>query len=156
MSDETKKDKKVKRLLLLAILIACAAVYMWQRRGLSINGWGSDLNAALVTAKAEDQRVVVFFVASPPSRVAQRIASAVISMPDNVSALSKSGFVPVVVEVDRNTKDELSTKYNLSSKGLPTLMILNAEGEEITRREGTAGTNEVGFRADFLEEGLKK
>ncbi len=156
MSDETKKDKKVKRLLLLAILIACAGVYMWQRRGLSIDGWGGDLNAALVTAKAEDQRVVAFFVANPPSRVAQRIASAVISKPDNVAALSKSGFVPVVVEVDRNTKDELSMKYKLSSKGLPTLMILNAEGEEITRREGTAGTSEVAFRAEFLEEGLKK
>ena len=156
MSDETKKDKKVKRLILLAILIACAGIYMWQRRGLSIDGWGGDLTAALVTAKAEDQRVVVFFVASPPSRVAQRIASAVISKPDNVVALSAGGFVPVVVEVDRNAKDELSTKYKLNSKGLPTLMILNADGKEIARREGTAGTNEVGFRSEFLKEGLKK
>jgi hypothetical protein len=156
MSNETKKDKNVKRLLLLAILIACAGVYMWQRRGLSIDGWGGDLNAALVTAKEKDQRVVVFFVANPPSRVAQRIASAVIAKPDNVAALSKSGFVPVVVEVDRNARDKLATKYKLKSKGLPTLMILDAEGKEITRREGTAGTNEVAFRADFLEEGLKK
>jgi hypothetical protein len=156
MSNETKKDKKVKRLILLAILIACAAVYMWQRRGLSIDGWGSDLDAALVTARDEDRPVVAFFVARPPSRVAQRIASAVISKPDNVAALSAGKFVPVVVEVDRNAKDELSTKYKLTSKGLPTLMILTADGEEITRREGTAGTSEVPFRAEFLEEGLKK
>jgi len=43
----TKSNKKTRLVLLLLILAAAAGIYMYQRRGLSISGWDSNIDAEI-------------------------------------------------------------------------------------------------------------
>ncbi len=119
---------------------------MVQQRGLSISGWGDNLQDALKQAKAEARPVVVFFVKSTPSAIARENAKR-IRKKGNRKALKNGRFIPVIVELSTSLDSETARRYKI--KQLPTLMVIRSDGTERNRHEGEIG--EVPFRGDFLE-----
>lgn len=140
------RDRWIKIGFVLVLVAAVVAVYLFQKRDLSIQGWGNDLNAALSKAKAENRMVVAFFVSSPPSDTAKQIARRRIPKGDNQKALKEGNFIPVVVSLNNALESEPAMKYGLTK--LPTLMVLLPDGTERNRNEGMIG--EVDFRQNLL------
>lgn len=135
----------IKKALLLAIVFAMVAVYFYQRRGLDIRGWGEDLNAALVQAKAENRPLVVLFANKSQTPTARALKKH-INRPGNRKALKQGNYITVIVPLDNALDSELARKYKI--KSLPTLLLLRPDGTEHNRTVGNIG--EVSFRQNFL------
>lgn len=146
------RDRWIKIGFVLVLIAVAVAIYSFQRRRLSIEGWGNDLGAALTQGKAERRMIVAFFVNNPPSEIARTIAKRRIPKPDNVKALKDGKFLTVVVSLDDGLDSDLARKYQL--KALPTLMVLRPDGKERNRHEG--GIGEANFRQNFLANTGKK
>jgi len=146
-TSKSSRDRWIKIGFVLILIAVAIAIYSFQRRDLHIEGWGNDLNAALAQAKAENRKVVAFFVSSPPSDTAKEIAQRRISKADNQQALKDGNFILVIVTVDSNLdSDPIAQTYKLTK--LPTLMVLLSDGTERNRNEG--GIGEVDFRQQLL------
>lgn len=92
--------------------------------------WRSDLAAALSEARLNHKRVLVDFSASwcPPC-----IAMKHEVWPDpDVARAIDSGYVPVVVDADRD--NGWSARYQV--EGIPAVLILDADGRIIKRNDG--------------------
>jgi len=144
-----RSTKKVRLILLLVILAVAVGIYMYQRRSLSIDGWGNDIDKAMNQAKEEQCPVVVFFVSRTPSQIAKGIKKKVIPKKGNQDALEKGKFIKVICSVDSDLKSETAKKYKLVK--LPTLIAFNPIGTEYSRLEGTNAKDEVGFRDALLK-----
>ena len=104
--------------------------------------WSADLSKALVQAKAEHKPVLLSFTGSDWCEACISLDKAVFSAADFISFAS-SNFIPVQLdfplkklqndEVARSNA-QLEEKYKV--EGLPTLLVLNADGKEIWRRAG--------------------
>ncbi|HNX26150.1 MAG TPA: hypothetical protein PKK48_01955 [Phycisphaerae bacterium] len=145
---DTRK-RKGKLIFLVAIVAVCAAVYMYQRKDLTIPGWRSNFDVALAEARKEGKMMVVLFTAQPPGEIARAIAVRV-NMPANRDALfgkdGKSGrYIPACVSVSKSSP--LVRKYDITQ--LPALMVLYPDGSVRNRHDGEIG--EVPFRVEFLE-----
>lgn len=136
------------KLIFLGVALAGAAVVFFfiQRRPPPLPGWGSDLQAALGRAATENRRLLVFFMDSPPSSTAHRLAKVPLGKKANRQALEKGNFLLVKVTMDRIARKKWSERFNITK--LPTLLILAPDGEELNRRQGYVG--EVAFRSEFL------
>ncbi len=144
-----KSNKRGRLVLLLLILAVAVGIYMYQRRGLSITGWGDDITAAMKEAKEKQQPVVVFFVGRTPSPIAEEIKNKVIPKPGNQKALKEGKFIKVIVALDSGLKDQTAKKYKITK--LPTLIAFGPSGKEYNRLEGTNAKDEVGFRNKLLK-----
>ncbi len=99
-------------------------------------GWSTDLEQAIVKAKAENKSVLVEFTGSDwcPPCIAMR--KNVFSKQEFVDAASKNF---ILVELDFPQGDEalkkknepMAKKYNI--EGFPTVVLLDSEGKEFTR-----------------------
>lgn len=145
-TSKSSRDRWIKIGFVLILIAVAIAIYSFQRRDLRIEGWGNDLNAALAQAKAENRKVVAFFVSTPPSDTAKEIAQRRIPKPDNLQALKEGNFIPVIVTVDNRLESDVAKKYKLTT--LPTLIVLLPDGTERNRNEGMIG--EVDFRQQLL------
>ncbi len=143
---KSNRERRVKIGFVVLLLVAVAGVIMIQRRGLEIEGWGKDLEAALQQGEAEDRPIVVFFVSSPPSNTAKTIQTHILR-PANQQSLKDGKFIPVIVELSSSLDSDVARRYQV--RGLPTLMVLTPGGKERNRSEGNIG--EVPFRQEFLE-----
>jgi len=144
------RDRLIKRLFILALLVAAALVYFLQLEGPSFPGWDeTDLSAALETAKQKDRPVLVYFISSRPSQIARRMAKTTLAKRDNREAIDSAELIRVLVET--STDSDLATKYSLSK--LPTMMVLSPEGVQCPTMKDYAGEfiGEVPFRNEFLE-----
>jgi hypothetical protein len=141
----TRRDRWIKLGFVAVTLAAVVYIYYRQRGGLSIPGWGTDLDAALQKASQEGREVLVLFVSDPPGEIAQQLAKATVPM--NAKAIKDGRYVAVVVTVDTALQSETARFYKL--KTLPTLLLVGPEGLERNRREGMVG--ELEFRRGFLD-----
>ncbi len=86
--ENSKREKRIKAILILLILAAMVGIYFYQRRGLKIEGWGKDIDAALVQAKTENRPIVVLFVNKSQTPTARDLQKR-ISRPGNKKALQQ-------------------------------------------------------------------
>jgi len=140
-----KHDRWVKLGFLVVALGIVAFLVIKQRSYPAPAGWGEDLSEALATAKAENRHVVVLFVKHPMGELAKTVITSVINKQDNHKAVKAGNFVPVMV---RGPGKQMREDYKLTV--FPTLMILDANGQEVKRREGSDTRPEVPFRSEFL------
>lgn len=145
MTEQEKKKKIGNKVFLVIILVAIAGVYLHQRKGITLRGWGDDIKQGFTDAKSGNKVLVVFFTRKPPSDVARKIAKRT-TMTENRKLMLESGkYVPVYITTSLGS--DMAKKYKLTK--LPTLIAFHANGKERNRHEGNIG--EVPFRADFLE-----
>ena len=142
----SRRDRWIKRSFLVIVIILCVAVYMYQRRDTTIEGWSENLDGAIEQAGQEKRCVVIFFTGSPPSEIARRVKIR-IRRPGNIKAMEKGNYISVVATIDSSTS-KLAEKYRIKKEKLPILVILAHDGKEITRHEGDIGEQE--FR-EFLQ-----
>ena len=92
--------------------------------------WRTDLDAALAEARSANRRVLVDFSADwcPPC---QAMKHDVWPHPQVEKAIS-AGFVPVLVDADRDTV--LADRYQVSS--IPTILLLDPDGRVVKRNNG--------------------
>jgi thiol:disulfide interchange protein len=100
--------------------------------------WRGDYTAALAEARQRDQRVLLKFTADwcPPCRWMDRN---VFSKPSVAKAI-ESRYMPVKVDATEEAEPEMRMMQRWAVRGIPTMIILNAEGEEIARAPGRVET----------------
>lgn len=142
---KTKRDRWVKIGFLVAIVGVAIFVYTQQQDAMEIDGWGSDLDAALQQAREENRPVVAFFVDTPPSNTAEQTRKVVLTNPENKKVMAKLRVIRVLVS---DPGDNVRETYAINS--LPTLLLLSPEGKELSRHDGLSHVGEVPFRKEFL------
>jgi thiol-disulfide isomerase/thioredoxin len=92
----------------------------------------ADIETAFATAKADKKPVFLFWTATwcPPCN---HVKSTIFTR-DEFIAKSRS-FVPVYVDGDTTSGQALGKRFNVS--GYPTMVLLTADGSEVTRLEGS-------------------
>jgi hypothetical protein len=142
---KSSRDRWVKIGFLVAIVLVGVFVYSQQQDALEIKGWGTDLDAALQQAHQEQRPIVAFFVNVPPSKTAEATKNVVLSNPQNQEVMAELRLVRVLVN---DPSDELRQTYNIQK--LPTLLLFDANGKELSRHDGPSHVGEVPFRETFL------
>ncbi len=106
----------------------------------------ADVDAAFATARADNKPVFLFWTAAwcPPCN---HVKSTIFTR-DEFVAKSRS-FVPVYVDGDTPSGQALGKRFNVS--GYPTMVLLNTDGGEVTRLEGSV---EPAKYMQLLERGL--
>lgn len=140
-----RRDRRVKLGFGLVAMAAVVVIFLLGRRGPSLPGWGEDLDAALKKAKAENRPILVFFIPSGYSAEAEQVAE-IAKKEENLRALEKGRFLRVRVKVD-SPGSKPARRHRV--KHLPTVLILDSNGEELNRRERKVG--QVAFRRGFLD-----
>lgn len=122
-------------------------------------GWTTDLEQALVTAKKEKKSVLVEFTGSDwcPPCIAMR--KNVFSTKEFVTEASKN-FVLVELDFPNGNKEikeknkPLAAQYKI--EGFPTVVLLNSEGKEFTRFFASQYPTTKDFLAHLKEASAKK
>lgn len=142
------RDRRVKILFGVVLLIAVGIVYYIQRRppGELIKGWPEGLGAAMARAKQEERQVLVFFTGESPSQTTRDLLKTTLRQPANKDAITKGRFIRVRVALKSSLRSDIAKKYKI--KKLPTMVLLGPDGVERNRRTGFIG--EVPFRDGFL------
>jgi thiol:disulfide interchange protein len=104
--------------------------------GKELEGWTTDVDAAIAQAKKENKAVLVEFTGSDWCPPCIMMRKNVFSKKEFIDAASKKY---VLVEVDLPQADKelaarsqiVATKYNI--EGFPTVVLLNGEGKEFSR-----------------------
>jgi thiol:disulfide interchange protein len=102
----------------------------------SLEGWSTDVDAAIAQAKKENKAVLVEFTGSDWCPPCIMMRKNVFSKKEFVDAASKNY---VLVEVDVPQKDKalaarnqiVAEKYSI--EGFPTVILLNGDGKEFSR-----------------------
>jgi len=130
----------------IGVLVAVGlAVYMMQRRGPQLRGWGEDLPSALAQAQEEGRKVLLLAMSHPPSQIGRTLATTTI--PKNGKAIKEQNLILVKITLSSSLRSATATQYRI--KRLPTMLLLDPKGNELSRREGAIG--EVEFRNNFLQ-----
>ena len=101
-----------------------------------LEGWSTDVEAAIAQAKKEKKAVLVEFTGSDWCPPCIMMRNNVFSKKEFIDAASKNY---ILVEVDLPKADKelaarsqiVATKYNI--EGYPTVVLLNGEGKEFSR-----------------------
>lgn len=98
--------------------------------------WMHDLPSGLAQAKQLNKPVFIDFHASwcPPCKMMDRQ-----TFPNLMVVSELENWVPVKVDVNRNRA--MAKKFAVRS--MPTLVLLNADGQEIGRKEGFLGPSDL-------------
>ena len=142
-----RSDRRVMIGFLLAALLAAGLVYwLFQTGETLLKSWPVKLDDALAGAKQTDRRVLALFMSDPPSATTIRLAQTTLAKKHNKQAIRDGKFFRVKVVTDSLSSD-LAKRYKLTI--LPTMIVLDANGKELNRREGFIG--EVDFRHGLLD-----
>lgn len=100
--------------------------------------WGTDLNSALQEAKNTDKNVFIDFYADwcPYCKELDEKTFQDTAVQEKLS----QSYVAVKINTDDNP--ELASKYKVYS--LPTLVILNSDGQELKRYSGYISADDLG------------
>ncbi|HUS90373.1 MAG TPA: hypothetical protein VM695_00940 [Phycisphaerae bacterium] len=151
MSESTKRktDHRAKLLFLAVIVAVMAVVYVTTQRGQSLlaDTWGNDLEQTLRRATREKRKVLAFFTASPPGQVAERLATTTLRKEPNPQNIAAGRFLCVHVTVPTDLSDAASKRFGIYE--LPTMLLLDANGQELNRRVGMIG--QLPFSHGFLD-----
>lgn len=140
---------------LCAGLLGCAIT------ALAEANWGTDLNAALAQAKKEKKLVLLDFTGSDWCGPCMKLKKEVFDSKEFADYAAKN-LVLVEVDFPRNKKqsaelvkanEALQEKYK--PKGFPTILLLNADGKEVSRTVGNVLPGTKDWIAKF-EEAKKK
>ena len=145
-SQAGRSDRWVKIGFLIVAVVIGTVIYLYLQNDTLLKGWPEDLSAALADAKQTNRRVLVVFVSNPPNADAVRNADFALGKPQNKAAIQEGKFARVKVTVNSLDSD-MARRYKLTH--LPTMLILDAKGGELNRREGVVG--EVPFLHGFLD-----
>jgi hypothetical protein len=144
------RDRVIKLVFVLITLVVVALLYWFQRRGLSLPDWGTDLAAGLTQAEAENRSVVVLFANAPPGEQERWLKNNILSKPENEGALRDGRFIKVVLNIGNVATSDLARHYKITE--LPTLLLLGPDGVEKNRRPcHSRRIGEVEFRTGFLD-----
>lgn len=146
-ADQPKPDHRAKVVFLIIALVIGGGIYMFaQRKPPELpEGWTEDLPAALTQATLENRRLMIVFMASPPSHTGRRMFDTTLAKRENKKALERGRFIPVR-QLIKSASSQVARKYKVSH--FPTTLILSPSGVERNRREDFIG--EVPFRDGFL------
>ena len=132
-----KEATKVTAKLVFVLFMVVACVWSFQARGgKEIIPWRLDLDFAKVEATRAHKPLFVYFTASwcGPCQQLKRTTWA-----DAKVEAKLRRYVPVKVDID--AFKQLAESYRINS--VPTLIIMNAEGETIKRIEGAMRPDEL-------------
>ena len=106
----------------------------------------ADVDAAFATAKADKKPVFLFWTAEwcPPCN---HVKSTIFTRNEFIA--KSQSFVPVYIDGDTPSGQALGKRFNVS--GYPTMVLLTADGNEVTRLEGAI---EPAKYMQLLERGL--
>ncbi|MBP7146986.1 MAG: thioredoxin family protein [Acidobacteria bacterium] len=140
MQAETGRSRWVLWALLVgSVLVAPWILWNCGTGEASAVPWRTDFGAAIDEARESGKPVLVGFTAAwcPPCKVMKREV-----WPDPDVGAAAAGYVPVLIDVDAPGNAAVTRRYGV--RGIPTILILDAEGRVL--REG-------GFmsRADMIE-----
>jgi thiol:disulfide interchange protein len=99
--------------------------------------WETDLNAAFEKAQASNKMVFADFYADWCHYC--KMMDGETYTDTNVQQKMAQSYVAVKIDTDKNP--DLSTQYNIY--GLPTIIIFNANGQEIKRIEGYQSADQL-------------
>ncbi len=143
---KTKPDHRAKVVFLIIALVIGGGILLVQRKPPKLPaGWSEDLPAALKQARLENRRLMIVFMASPPSHIGRKMFDTTLSKRENKKALEDGRFIPVR-QLIKSTESETAKEYKVTR--FPTTLILGPGGNELNRRERFIG--EVPFRDGFL------
>jgi thioredoxin-related protein len=126
----------------------------------TLEGWSTDLDEALKTAKKENKAVLVEFTGSDWCPPCIMMRKEVFSKKEFVKAASKN-FILVEIDMPRDEKlkdvkeknSPIVEKYEID--GFPTIVLLDSSGKEFTRFYATAHPKMDAFLA-HLDASLEK
>jgi protein disulfide-isomerase len=131
----------------LAVLAALLLSREWTSAETAKAEWLTDLSEAQSRARAENKLVLLDFTGSGWCAGCQFQEKKLWSAPE-FTAYARSNLVLVKLDFPEWAKpgdSQLKTNLALSEKfkveGFPTIIILNADGQEIKREEGYDGTS---------------
>jgi len=143
---------------LLVALFVIAGFLATQPPARAELSWGTDLNAALAQAKKEKKHVLLDFTGSDWCGPCIRLKKEVFDSKEFADYAAKN---LVLVEVDFPRKKKQSTELVKSNEALqkkyktdgqvPTIIILNADGKEISRTVGNVLNGAKDWIAKFDE-----
>ncbi len=136
-------ERRIKRLFLLAAVLAVAAVMYFQWRGPQL-GWPDNLDKTMAQAKAQDRKVVVFLKSFPIGTMEKNMVETTLSKPENKAALEKGHFL--LVQVKKNLSGDFARRYKIDVD--TSMLVISPDGGSFYKAEGFIG--EVPFRSDFL------
>jgi len=147
----------MKRLLfaLCAALLGCAITAQAQAT------WGTDLEAALAKAKKEKKHVLLDFTGSDWCKECIKLKKEVFDTKEFADYAAKN-LVLVEVDFPRNKKQSAeiaksnqALKEKYKADGFPNIIILNADGKEVSRTVGNILDGPKAWLAEF-EKARKK
>ncbi|NBB95194.1 MAG: hypothetical protein GVY16_05580 [Planctomycetes bacterium] len=139
------KDRWVKIGFLVLIVVVAAVVYSLQQKPMTIEGWSEDLPATLTQATQQGRPVLVLFVRTPPSKIAEQTKTAILR-PQNQKSMAERKLLKVLISTEPDS--DVAGRYNIEN--LPTLLLLSPTGIELNRHDGPGHIGEVPFRQEFL------
>lgn len=125
----------------LLLMLAAVAPFLMATGADDIVAWRSDYDAALADAAERDKHVFIVFTASWCSHC-QTLKRAVFSEP-RFKKVVEEGFVPVKVDLSNELPREKHIALAHRVEGLPTMVILDAQGKEIDRFVGGGSLRDV-------------
>lgn len=144
VKDNRRKDLWIKAGFVVVALVV--AILIWRRHGRDpkLEGWGTDLDAALQEAKEKQTKIVVFFTRQPMGFEDKKVVENCFHRWRAKKALDYLGYLKVHLTTKANAP--LIKQFDITET--PALLLLDSNGEVVKKHEGFI--NDLKFSSDFL------
>ena len=147
MADETEpapapnsRDRLVKLGFLVVILAVGVVFWAITLKDPELDGWETDLATAMAIAKNDGKtKVLVFLHAPKMSKPDKDVASDALVHDYTQNAYARMKLVRVHLDVRKSA--EFTTKHKVDPLKTPVLMLLDAEGNVLSRHDGVLNAN---------------
>ncbi len=125
-----RKDRRIKLGFLAVVVIVGGAIYLRQYFGTEIGGFQTDLDAALVEAKAENRLVLAVIHDRPPGHQFEKLRK-IFRTKGNKKVLESTNVITVSTYLAKG--DPLAVACKIER--YPTTLLLSADGKLLDSRE---------------------